>query len=83
MDYQAVRKVEKIAQNEVLNRIEARRDEQATGLALIRLWSHRYIERHKMRRDLPSLTPENLKDFGLTRAEAEELANTPFWRPLN
>ncbi|AJY46181.1 DUF1127 domain-containing protein [Martelella endophytica] len=82
MDYQAARKVEKIARTEFLNRMEARRDQTATGLALMKLWAHRYIERRRMRRDLPDLTPEMLQDFGLTRTEAEKLARTPFWRPL-
>ncbi|NKN39805.1 DUF1127 domain-containing protein [Agrobacterium sp. a22-2] len=40
----------------------------------------RHRERQRMQRDLPGFTDEMLRDFGLTRAQAEEQAGRPFWR---
>ncbi|MDE1995686.1 MAG: DUF1127 domain-containing protein [Rhizobiaceae bacterium] len=44
------------------------------------LWFGRHQERKQMRRELPTLTPEQLRDLDLTHKQAEELANKPFWR---
>lgn len=44
------------------------------------IWWDRYCTRKKMQKELQSFTPEVLKDFGLTRAEAWQEAHKPFWR---
>lgn len=51
-----------------------------TILAKLTLWVGRHSERKQMRRDLPKLTYEMLKDLHLTHKQAQKLANRPFWR---
>jgi uncharacterized protein YjiS (DUF1127 family) len=41
---------------------------------------HTGQQRHRMRRDLLSLNDRLLRDVGLSRAEAEREASTPFWQ---
>jgi len=50
--------------------------------AILALWFWRWRLRRKMERELIRLTPEMLKDLGLTREEARAMAATPFWRGL-
>jgi uncharacterized protein YjiS (DUF1127 family) len=45
-------------------------------IATLREWHRRARERA----ELSSLDDRTLKDIGLTRADAEFLANKPFWR---
>lgn len=49
-------------------------------VAMLGLGWRRHRERQRMQRDLPGFTDEMLRDFGLTRAQAEEQAKRPFWR---
>ncbi|WP_246735962.1 DUF1127 domain-containing protein [Agrobacterium sp. a22-2] len=49
-------------------------------VAMLGLCWRRHRERQRMQRDLPGFTDEMLRDFGLTRAQAEEQAGRPFWR---
>ncbi|WP_250958427.1 DUF1127 domain-containing protein [Rhizobium sp. CG5] len=49
-------------------------------VAMLGLCWRRHRERQRMQRDLPGFTDEMLRDFGLTRAQAEEQASRPFWR---
>lgn len=44
------------------------------------LWLRRFLERRRYRRELPSLPDTVLEDFGLDRATAQAIADTPFWR---
>lgn len=49
-------------------------------LGVFALWFGRYKERMRMRRELATITRDELRDLDLTFAQAERLANTPFWR---
>ncbi|UWQ89455.1 DUF1127 domain-containing protein [Aliisedimentitalea scapharcae] len=50
----------------------------AVGFAvLVTKWTLR----QRTRKHLRHLTPEQLQDIGLTRAEAHYQATLPFWRP--
>lgn len=49
-------------------------------VAMLGLCRQRHRERQRMQRDLPGFTDEMLRDFGLTRAQAQEQAGRPFWR---
>ena len=48
--------------------------------ATLGLWLRRHVERRKLARDLQTFTDEMLRDFGISRSEAERIATTPFWR---
>ncbi|NML74468.1 DUF1127 domain-containing protein [Rhizobium sp. S-51] len=52
----------------------------ANFTATLGLWLRRYAERRKLARDLQTFTDEMLRDFGISRSEAERIAATPFWR---
>jgi uncharacterized protein YjiS (DUF1127 family) len=43
-------------------------------------WLRRCAERSAQRRALAELDDDRLRDIGLTRAEAQNEAATPFWR---
>lgn len=49
-------------------------------MATLEVWYGRYMERRQLRSDLAAMTDEMLKDFRLTRKQAKEIVNTPFWR---
>jgi uncharacterized protein YjiS (DUF1127 family) len=40
-----------------------------------------WLERAQARRRLADLDDHMLRDIGLSRSEAEDVAHTPFWRP--
>ncbi|NGO63138.1 DUF1127 domain-containing protein [Rhizobium daejeonense] len=49
-------------------------------MATLEVWYGRYMERRQLRNDLSAMTDEMLKDYRLTRKQAKEIANAPFWR---
>lgn len=48
--------------------------------SVVTLWVRRAIERRRMARDMDGFTDAVLRDFGLTRKQAEQEVRRPFWR---
>lgn len=46
---------------------------------VVTAWAWR--ERARQRRDLLALTPREVRDVGLSRADVEREGRKPFWRP--
>jgi uncharacterized protein YjiS (DUF1127 family) len=56
----------------------------AVGIGDARAAIRDYLERHRYRRDLRRLLragPHMIDDIGLTRSEAQQEVEKPFWRP--
>lgn len=50
---------------------------------LMNLWYavERWRERARQRRDLLALDERMLRDIGISRADADRIGHTPFWKP--
>jgi uncharacterized protein YjiS (DUF1127 family) len=64
----------------IIGRADRPRQRFSRLFATLRLWRRRHVERARMARDLESFTPAMLEDFDMTRAEAQAMAERPFWR---
>lgn len=60
---------------------EAAKTPQTGLIATLALWWHRRAERKRFAEDMRSFPDTVFKDFGLTRAEAQQEVRRPFWRP--